>query len=137
MASTRLIPVALRTAPVVMLALLVGWAMLDVSAIGDGRWSAALFTVLLTGVAAVILSAVLHGRRIRAIGPIAVGAAYVGAHAFVLGVQLMPAWSFSRFSSLRSSSEFWRSDSPLSTKRRFVRTRELESMAPSAVRSFG
>src|SRR2546428_343155 len=57
MASTRLIPVALQTAPVVMLALLVGWAMLDVSAIGDGRWSAALFTVLLTGVAAVILSA--------------------------------------------------------------------------------
>src|SRR2546428_376281 len=94
MASTRLIPVALQTAPVVMPALLVGWAMLDVSAIGDGRWSAALFTVLLTGVAAVILSAVLHGRRIRAIGPIAVGAAYVGAHAFVLGVQLMPALVF-------------------------------------------
>ena len=94
MASTRLIPVALRAAPVVMLAFLVGWAMLDVSAIGDGRWSAALFTVLLTGVAAVILSALLHGRRIRAIGPIAVGAAYVGAHAFVLGVQLMPALVF-------------------------------------------
>src|SRR5439155_628090 len=45
-ASTRLIPVALRAAPGVTLALLVGWATLDVYAIGEPRWSAALFTVL-------------------------------------------------------------------------------------------
>src|SRR5205823_13045020 len=51
-ASTRLIPVALRAAPGVTLALLVGWATLDVYAIGEPRWSAALFTVLSIGVVA-------------------------------------------------------------------------------------
>jgi len=93
-ASTRLIPSALRAAPVVTLALLVGWAILDVSAIGDGRWAAALFAVLGIGAGAVIVSAVLHWRGIRPIGLIAIGDAYVGAHAFVLGVQLVPALVF-------------------------------------------
>src|SRR5207244_13296744 len=41
MASPRLIPVALRAAPVVTLTVLLGWAIWDVSAIGDGRWIAA------------------------------------------------------------------------------------------------
>ena len=59
MASTRLIPVALRAAPGVTLALLVGWATLDVYAIGEPRWSAALFTILSIGVAAVTLSVVV------------------------------------------------------------------------------
>ena len=94
MASTQLIPSALRAAPVATLALLVGWAILDVSAIGDGRWAAALLAVLGIGVAAVILSVVLRWRGIRPIGLIAIGAAYVGAHAFVLGVQLVPALVF-------------------------------------------
>ena len=94
MASTQLIPSALRAAPVVTLALLVGWAILDVSAIGDGRWAAALLAVLGIGVSAVILSVVLRWRGIRPIGLIAIGAAYVGAHAFVLGVQLVPALVF-------------------------------------------
>src|SRR5947209_8173515 len=94
MASTQLIPSALRAAPVVTLALLVGWAILDVSAIGDGRWAAALLAILGIGVAAVILSVVLRWRGIRPIGLIAIGAAYVGVHAFVLGVQLVPALVF-------------------------------------------
>jgi len=94
MASTQLIPPALRAAPVVTLALLVGWAVLDVSAIGDGRWAAALLAILGIGAAAVILSVVLRWRRIRPIGLIAIGATYVGAHAFVLGVQLVPALVF-------------------------------------------
>jgi len=94
MASTQLIPSALRAAPIVTLALLVGWAILDVSAIGDGRWAAALLAVLGIGAAAVILSVVLRWRGIRPIGLIAIGAAYVGAHAFVLGVQLVPALVF-------------------------------------------
>ena len=94
MASTRLIPVALRAAPRVTLALLVGWAALDVYAIGEPRWSAALFTVLSIGVVAVTLSVVLHWRGIRAIGLIAIGGGYVGAHALVLGVQLVPALVF-------------------------------------------
>jgi len=93
-ASTRLIPVALRAAPGVTLALLVGWATLDVYAIGEPRWSAALFTVLSIGVVAVTLSVVLHWRGIRAIGLIAIGGGYVGAHALVLGVQLVPALVF-------------------------------------------
>ncbi|HWM52359.1 MAG TPA: hypothetical protein VNP71_04270 [Thermoplasmata archaeon] len=94
MASTQLIPPALRAAPVVTLALLVGWAVLDVSAIGDGRWAAALIAILGIGAAAVILSVVLRWQGIRPIGLIAIGAAYVGAHAFVLGVQLVPALVF-------------------------------------------
>src|SRR2546427_6392067 len=76
------------------LALLVGWAVLDVSAIGEGRWAAALLAILGIGAAAVILSVVLRWRRIRPIGLIAIGATYVGAHAFVLGVQLVPALVF-------------------------------------------
>ncbi|TLZ96916.1 MAG: hypothetical protein E6J97_08670 [Methanobacteriota archaeon] len=94
MASTQLIPPSLRAAPVVTLALLVGWAVLDVSAIGDGRWAAALLAILGIGAAAVILSVVLRWRGIRPIGLLAIGAAYVGAHAFVLGVQLVPALVF-------------------------------------------
>ncbi len=94
MASTHLIPSALRAAPAVTLASLVGWAILDVSAIGDGRWAAALFAVLGIGAAAVIVSVVLHWRGIRPIGLIAIGAAYLGAHAFVLGVQLVSALVF-------------------------------------------
>jgi len=93
-ASTRLIPVALRATPGVTLALLVGWATLDVYAIGEPRWSAALFTVLSIGVVAETLSVVLHWRGIRAIGLIAIGGGYVGAHALVLGVQLVPALVF-------------------------------------------
>src|SRR5437867_11874003 len=65
MASTQLIPSALRAAPVVTLALLVGWAILDVSAIGDGRWAAALLAVLGIGGVGVILSVVLRWRGLR------------------------------------------------------------------------
>ena len=94
MASTHLIPSALRAAPVATLAFLVGWAILDVSTIGDARWTAGLSAVLGIGAAAVILSVVLRWRGIRPVGLIAIGAAYVGAHAFVLGVQLVPALVF-------------------------------------------
>ena len=94
MASPRVIPVALRAAPVVTVAVLLGWAAWDVSAIGEGRWVVALFGILGIGAAALIFSFVFHWRGIRAIGLIAIGAGYVGAHAFVLGVQLVPALVF-------------------------------------------
>jgi len=94
MASPRLIPVALRAAPVVTLAVLLGWASWDVSTIGDGRWIAALFAILGIGATALILSFVFHWRGIRALGLIAIGSGYVGAHALVLGVQLVPALVF-------------------------------------------
>src|SRR3989442_102779 len=97
MAATQLIPSALRAAPVVTLAFLVGWAVLDVSAIGDGRWAAGLLAVLGIGASAVVLSVVLRWRGIRPIGLIAIGAAYIGAHAFVLGVQLVSALVFLSF----------------------------------------
>src|SRR5438128_10178246 len=80
MASPRLIPVALRAAPVVTLTVLLGWAIWEVSAIGDGRWIAALFATLGIGTAASVVSSVFHWPRIRAIGPIAIGAGYVGPH---------------------------------------------------------
>lgn len=94
MASSRLIPVALRAAPVVSLAVLLGWAIWDVSAIGDGRWITALLPVLGIGAAALITSFVFRWRGIRAIGLIAIGAGYVGAHALVLGVQVVPGLVF-------------------------------------------
>ena len=94
MASPRVIPVALRAAPVVTVSVLLGWAAWDVSAIGEDRWVVALFGILGIGAAALILSFVFHWRGIRAIGLIAIGAGYVGAHAFVLGVQLVPALVF-------------------------------------------
>lgn len=94
MAAPRLIPVALRAAPVVTVAVLLGWVVWDVSAIGEGRWVIALFSVLGIGAAALVVSFVFHWRGIRVIGLIAIGAGYVGAHAFVLGVQLVPALVF-------------------------------------------
>jgi hypothetical protein len=94
MASPRLIPFALRAAPIATLAVLLGWAIWDVSTIGDGRWIAALLAILGIGAAALLVSFVFHWRGIRPIGLIAIGAAYVGAHAFVLGVQLVPALVF-------------------------------------------
>src|SRR5438309_4151716 len=94
MASPRLIPVALRAAPVVTLAVLLGWAISDVSAIADGRWIVALVAILGLGAAALTVSFVFHWRGIRAIGLIAIGAGYVAAHALVLGVQLVPALVF-------------------------------------------
>ena len=94
MASPRLIPWALRAAPVVTLAALLGWAIWDVSAIGDGRWIATLLAILGVGAAVLIISSVFHWRGIRAIGLIAIGTGYVAAHAFVLGVQLVPALVF-------------------------------------------
>src|SRR5207245_11121529 len=71
MASPRLIPVALRTAPVVTLAVLLGWAISDVSAIADGRWIVALVALLALGEAAVTVSFALLWRGIGAIGLIA------------------------------------------------------------------
>jgi hypothetical protein len=94
MASPRLIPLALQAAPVVTLAALLGWAIWDVSAIRDGRWIAALLPILGVGAVVLVLSSVFHWRAIRAIGLIAIGAGYVAAHAFVLGVQLVPALVF-------------------------------------------
>src|SRR3989442_5725325 len=67
MASPRLIPVALRAAPVVTLTVLLGWAISDVSAIGDCRWIAALFAILGIGTASLAVSFVFYRRRIRGI----------------------------------------------------------------------
>ena len=94
MASPRVIPVALRAAPVVTMAFLLGWAIWDVSAIADGRWITALLAILGIGAAAIVVSSAFRWRGIRAVGLIAIGAGYVGAHALVLGVQLVPALVF-------------------------------------------
>src|SRR5207247_9758621 len=61
---------------------------------GAACGSAALFALLSVVVVAVTLSVVLDWRGIRAIGLISIGGAYVGAHALVLGVQLVPALVF-------------------------------------------
>src|SRR3989442_13450211 len=60
MASPRLIPLALRAAPVVTLAALLGWAIWDVSAMRDGRWIAVLLSIVGVGAAVLLLSSAFH-----------------------------------------------------------------------------
>src|SRR5256712_13488607 len=85
MASPRLIPVALRAAPVVTLTVLLGWAISDVSAIADGRWIVALVAILGIGTAALVVSFFFHWRGVPGIGVFAIGAGNVGGHALVVG----------------------------------------------------
>src|SRR2546428_10820362 len=66
MASPRLIPVALRTAPVVTLAVPPGWAVSAVAAIADGRWIVAPVAILGLGAPARTASVVFHRRGCRA-----------------------------------------------------------------------
>src|SRR3989449_2459954 len=85
MASPRLIPVALRAAPVVTLTVLLGWAIWDVSAIGDGRWIAALFAILGIGTAALAAAFVFPWRGVPALGRLAIGAGCGGGAPLALG----------------------------------------------------
>ena len=94
MAATRLVPVALRGAPQVTLAVLGTWAVLDVLGIHDGRWSLAFLIVVLGGLSFIVLSAAFHWDSIRPIGLVGLGGGYVTAHAFFLGLDVVPALIF-------------------------------------------
>ena len=94
MATSRVIPIALRGAPHVMLGVLAIWATLDVLEIHDGRWSFGFLIVILGGATFIVLAAAIHWSSIRPIGLVALGGAYVTAHAFLLGLDVVPALVF-------------------------------------------
>ena len=94
MAASRVIPGVLRAAPLAALAFLVVWGASDVLAIGDRRWSLSLLEALVAGVVLLGVSAAIRSRFVRAMGLLTVGASYLIAHAFVLGVPLVPALLF-------------------------------------------
>ena len=94
MAATRLVPVALRGAPQATLAILGTWAVLDVLGIRDGRWSLAFLIVVLGGLSFIVLSAAFRWDSIRPIGLGGLGGGYVTAHAFFLGLDVVPALIF-------------------------------------------
>jgi len=94
MAATRLVPLALRGAPQATLAILGTWAVLDVLGIRDGRWSLAFLIVVLGGLGFIVLSAAFQWGSIRPIGLVGLGGGYVIAHAFFLGLDVVPALIF-------------------------------------------
>ncbi len=94
MAASRLISPALRFTPLAVLAFLESWVVWDLLAVPDRRWIAALSAPLVANVAFLALSRASHRRWARWIGLIALGTTYVVMHAFVLGIQLVPALLF-------------------------------------------
>jgi len=94
MATSRLISPALRYTPLAVLALLESWVVWDLLAVPDRRWIAALSLPFVVNVAFLVLSRASHRRWARWIGLMALGTIYVVMHAFVLGIQLVPALLF-------------------------------------------
>jgi hypothetical protein len=93
-AASRVISIALRAAPSATLALLVAWLSADLFSIRDPRRAFSLLGVAAVGVALLFFGARFHSRSARTFGLICIGAAYVIAHAFILGVDLVPALVF-------------------------------------------
>ena len=94
MATSRLISPALRYTPLMVLAFLESWVVWDLLAVPDRRWIAALSAPFVANVAFLALSRASYRRWARWIGLMALGTTYVVMHAFVLGIQLVPALLF-------------------------------------------
>jgi hypothetical protein len=94
MAASRLISPALRWTPFAALALLETWAAWDLLAVPDRRWITALALPFLANLALLLLSRGSHRQWARWSGLLALGATYVVSHAFVLGIQVLPALVF-------------------------------------------
>ncbi len=94
MAASRVISIALKAAPLATLALLVVWSIVDMLSIPDPRRAFPLVGVVAVGVALLFFGARFRSRSTRTLGLICIGADYLIAHAFVLGVDLVPALVF-------------------------------------------
>ena len=94
MAASRVVPIALRAAPLATLAVLAAWTAADVGAIGGGRPSVPLLALLVFGVAVLLVAAALRWSWVRPIGLASLVVVYGITHAFFLGVQLAPALVF-------------------------------------------
>lgn len=93
MAASR-VTSAVQMAPVALLAVLQVWAVRDILSVDDRRWAVGVGLVWLANVLFFMMSAGLHWRQARWAGLICLGSAYVGVHAFVLGVPLLSALAF-------------------------------------------
>ena len=94
MAASRVIAIVLRAAPSVTLALLVVWSIADVLSIPDPRRGFPLLGLAAAGVALLLLDAKFRARSTRTLGLVCIGAAYLIAHAVILGIDLVPALVF-------------------------------------------
>ncbi len=94
MVASRLTSSVLRSTPLGLVLLLEVWVLLDLLAVPDRRWSALLALPFLANLVFLALSQVFHRRWARWIGLLALGAAYIVLHAFVLGIELLPALVF-------------------------------------------
>ena len=94
MAASRMIAIVLRAAPSVTLALLVVWSILDVLSIPDPRRGFPLLGLAAAGVAFLLLDPKFRARSTRTLGLVCIGAAYLIAHAVILGIDLVPALVF-------------------------------------------
>jgi hypothetical protein len=84
----------LEAVPLGLLGLLEVWVVIDLVSVPDPRWGAALGILWVTNVVFLAGSTILRRRWARWIGLVALGSTYIAMHAFVLGVQLIPALGF-------------------------------------------
>ena len=94
MAASRVIAITLRGAPSATFALPVVWLIVDVLSIPDPRRGFPLLGLVAAGVALLLLGANFQARSTRTFGLVCIGAAYLIAHAVVLGIDLVPALVF-------------------------------------------
>ena len=94
MAASRVIAITLRAAPSATRALLVVWLIVDVLSIPDPRRGFPLLGLVAAGVALLLLGANFQARSTRTFGLVCIGAAYLIAHAIILGIDLVPALVF-------------------------------------------
>lgn len=81
----------MRLAPSALLGLLEAGVAWDLSAVADRTWIAGLVLALVANLLLLAVAEVLHWRWARWLGLVLLGTTYVVAHAFLLGVQLLPA----------------------------------------------
>jgi hypothetical protein len=81
-------------APLLLLGSLQVWLLADLLSLGDRRWVNPAVVLWFANLALFASSAAFRWRWARRLGPIALGSTYVGVHAFLLGVQLVPAVTF-------------------------------------------
>ena len=94
MAASRVVAITMREAPSATVALLVVWLIVDVLSIPDSRRGFPLLGLVAAGVALLLLGANFQARSTRTFGIVCIGAAYLIAHAVVLGIDLVPALVF-------------------------------------------
>jgi len=93
MAGTE-VTTGLRAVPLALLVALEAWVVIDLLSVDNVRWAAVFGVVWIANLAFLAVAAVSRWRFARWAGLVGLGGAYVGMHAFVLGVQLLPALVF-------------------------------------------